>query len=635
MKRELKGKWAIAANLIALGYALFHLYTGAVGVLPHMQQRAIHVLFGFILIFMLYQARGGKIAERRIPIWDLAFCALTVIGCLNIYFTYAQALEVRGEPSTTYDLVLGTIMTIVALEASRRSQGWLFPGLIIAMIAYAFLGKYIPGSWGHTGFNFNYVISTIYRYDSGLWGFLTGVSASLVVMFILFGAVLQYTGGGETFIDLAITIAGRWRGGPAQVAVVSSGLFGSISGSAVANVATTGSFTIPLMKKLGYKPDFASGVEATASTGGQLMPPVMASGAFIMAEFLAIPYLSICVAAAIPACLYYLSVIWQVYLEARKYNLPPMPNEQIPKITTVLTWTRLAPFIFPFGLLIYFLFIGYTPYTACFYAIMTSVVLYFFGEFKIVGMKNRLCNIVNALEIGGKSMTDLVAIITSVNIFVGLMFLTGLSGKIGAFLIILGETSLTLALLVAAVFTILLGMGMPTVASYILGVSIIAPTLITLGIAPLAAHLFIFYYSILSAITPPICAACFVGALIADTKWLGTAKVALRLGTVGFFMPFIIILTPSIMLKGSIANIALAVIASVLGIVFMGMGFVGYVRKKMAIVTRILSCIGGLCLFFPSSKVRLLSIALIATGFLLPLLFHSQKKGGDSLRLKN
>ena len=616
MKRELKGNWARAVTFIALAFTFFHLYTGAMGVLPHMQQRAIHVIFGFVLIFALNSPRKGK-AETRIPVYDIAIMVATVVFCLNTFFRYEYYLTTRGMSSTLTDFILGTIAMLVVIEAGRRTTGWVFPSLTVAIIGYAFFGQHIPGLFGHPGFNYDEVITCIYRYDSGIWGFITGVSAALISMFIIFGAVLQYTGGGATFMELATVAAGRYRGGPAIVAVMASALFGTCSGSAVANVATTGNFTIPMMEKLGYPSRFAGAVETTASTGGQIMPPIMASGAFIMAELLGIAYIKVCIAALIPAILYFLAVFTHVRFEAVKQNLPPMAREDIPRVKAVLTWGKLAPLFIPLATLIYFLVIGYSPYTAAFYTVVMAMLIYFFADFRLSGMKQRLINIKLALERAGKTLTDIVAIVACANVFVGLLFLTGLSGKITGVIIDIGGQNVLLALMLAAIIALILGMGMPSVAAYILAISVVGPALKMMGLPDLNVHMFVFYFAILSAITPPVCVAAFTAALIAHATWFDIAKTAMKIAILIYFLPFLFIYRPEFLMQGTAGNIAIATITAIIGVTCVASGIVGYLTAKLPIISRIMLPAGGILLFIPGWTTDLTGVALIVGGILV------------------
>jgi TRAP transporter 4TM/12TM fusion protein len=613
MNRELYGYWGRAIRLIAIAFAFFHLYTGAFGVLPHMRQRAIHVMFGLILAFATLSPIKRKKPETTIPIWDLICIFITIVGCITVYVKYIDYLTYIGE-SNIWDIVIGIATSVLIIEAGRRTVGWNFPIITIAMILYALCGEYIPGEWGHRGFSFEYVIQTLYQMDKGIWGPITGVSASLVSMFILFGAVLQFTGGGETFKSLAIILTGRFRGGPAMAAVVASALFGTISGSAVANTATTGNFTIPLMKRLGYRPEFAGGVEAAASTGGQIMPPIMASGAFVMAELLGIPYLKICIAALVPAVLYFICMFSSIRFEAIKSNLRAVPREEIPSLREVLTWKRLAPLFIPFAILIIFMAKGYTPYRAGFVAICLSVLIYLLSNFNLEQMLQRTKDIFIALENGARALINIAALCACAQMFVSLLFLTGLGGKFSEAFLNLSGQHLGLALSFTAIVSLILGMGMPSVAAYILAISVVGAPLIMMKIPALNVHLFVFYFAIISATTPPVCVAAFTAATIAGTSWLRVAWVSMRIAIVKYFMPVLFILNPIFLLQGRIGEIIFGIFSAIIGIILITSSLIGFLHAKLSIASRSILLLAGFFLFIPGLRTDLFALLLGIAG---------------------
>ncbi|MBI2553878.1 MAG: TRAP transporter fused permease subunit, partial [Candidatus Rokubacteria bacterium] len=344
------------AGLVAIAFALFHIWTAApfVGAYPDLIQRSIHLSFAFVLCFLLYPVRPGRSPAHRPSLFDWAFAGLALVAFAYIVVHYNWIMENPSE-STPTGIILGTLVTLLTLEAARRTIGLTFTVLGALGIAYAFFGAWIPGTWGHRGFSWISIQELLYLSTQGILGTVTGISATLVAIFLVFGAVLYHTGGGETFVDLAKLIAGRSYGGPAKVSVFSSAFFGTISGSAVANVVVDGIFNIPLMKRLKYKPEFAAAVEATASTGGQIMPPVMGAGAFIMAELLQIQYVQIAIAAALPAILYYLGCGAAIHFEARRLRLETIPAALLPRAREVFAWRRSAALFVPVILLTYFL----------------------------------------------------------------------------------------------------------------------------------------------------------------------------------------------------------------------------------------------------------------------------------------
>ena len=611
MRRELSGKWVWIVRGIAIALALFHIYTAGTIPLATIQQRAVHVALGYTLILAGWSPWKKEKTESKIPIYDVLLIAL-IFACsinafikMNFWFTHIMY-------TTNFDLVLGSCAVILSVEAARRTTGWVFPGLVIAFLLYALLGFVITGKFGHPGQSWSDLIVYLYQTDFGIWGFITGISATIVAMFLIFGAFLLFTGGGASFIDIAIKIAGKIRGGPALVAVVGSGLFGTISGSAVANVATTGNFTIPLMKSLGYKPEFAGGVESTASTGGQLAPPIMGAGAFVMAELVGVSYLSVVIAAIIPAILYYAAVFSGVLFEARRINLAPMPREQILPWGQIVTWQKLAPLILPVGAIFYFIIAGYSICRACFWAIVVAVVIYAFANFRWQDIKQRLRNIVYALERGGMAITEVVALLVCANVVIAIMTQTGLNVKLTEFIMAAAGQSLLLAMVLTAVCALILGMGMTTTAAYVLGAAILAPALSTLGMIELQGHLFIFYFCILSAITPPVCLAVYAAAGIAKAPWLPIAWVALRLALVAYFLPFAFAYEPALIAMGSASNIALCSCTALAGCVSLAAALFGCFISPLNIPARIFAGSAAVMFLIPGVSTDILALPILA-----------------------
>jgi TRAP transporter 4TM/12TM fusion protein len=581
------GKWRILIGAISVAYVLFHLYTGYAGPFPNLRQRAIHVAFALILTFALLPPFAQKGNGRKESLWlalDWAAAGLAVFGCAYIIYYYDWIMENPAE-STAFQLVLGSIVILLALEAGRRTIGLLFPILTSIFLLYAYLGPYIPdipwvgGSlsyWGHRGFSIPYLIQIMFLSDQGLWGFVTGISATIVAMFIIFGAFILFTGGGETFIDLAVWSTGRFFGGAAKVAVVASGFFGMISGSAVANVATTGTFTIPMMKRLKYGKEFAGAVEATASSGGQITPPIMGAGAFIMAEILEVSYLKVALAAAIPAYLYYLGCFSSIHFESVKINLGRVPPSEIKPLREIIKLSRSVPLCVPIVILLGFLLRGYTPETSAFWAIVSAVVLYAFSTLQLADIASRLKRIVKGMEDAGRSMIKVVPLLVCANIIISLINITGIGVKLSEFILAVSGQNTFLALVMAAVVTLILGMGVPTTAAYLLAAAVIAPSLKMMGFEVMAVHLFIFYYAILSAITPPVCAAVYVAAGIAQGNWAKTAWISMRLALVEYMIPFIFIYNTSLLFMGPGERILTSIITATVGVTMIGGATMGY-----------------------------------------------------------
>lgn len=617
--RSLKGKTAIVAGAIALLLALFQLYTAYAGAFPDLIQRSVHVGLAMVLGFMMYAATDRS-PKDRISFPDLMLAVLGAVVCTYAAINYDRIVMNPGL-SNRVDLIFGIIATLLVLEMTRRILGWILPLIAVLTVVYAYVGPHLPDVFAHRGFGTEYILETLYMSTSGIWGNVTGVSATIMAGFLIFGSLLFYTGGGETFVDLAKAIAGRSYGGPAKVSCISSALFGTISGSAVANVVVDGVFNIPLMKKLGYRAEFAGAVEATASTGGQLMPPVMGAGAFIMAEFISTPYLKIALAATIPALLYYLGVTASVHFGARKDNLSRIPRELIPSIRKTLP--KSAPLFVPVILLIYMMMAGWDPTTSVFWATMTSAALYLAGIRSAAMLKERVVNLVKALEAGGKSIVMIAALCACAQIVIGMFNLTGLGIKISELVIGLSMGIEFLALFFTMVVCVILGMGLPTTAAYVLAASVAGPALIKLGIVPIAAHLFIFYFAIISAITPPVCAAVYAAAAIAGSNWWVTGWMAVRMGLAGFVAPFLFVYRPGLLLVGSPIDIIWSSLVSVAAIFSLAGAAMGYFGDRCRWYESLMLFVSSVFLIMPGLATDLIGLALVSVIFIYQKRRHS------------
>lgn len=605
--RSLKGPSHVAAGVIAVLFSVFQLYTAYAGAFPDLIQRSIHMAFAIVLGFLMYSATG-KSPKNRPSVLDFLSVILGISVCVYAALNYDRIMMNPGI-SNRWDLILGIIATMLVLELTRRILSWILPVIAMLTIAYAFSGPYLPDALAHRGFSADYILETLYMSTSGLWGTVTGVSATVVAGFLIFGSILYYTGGGEIFVDLAKAIAGRSYGGPAKVSCISSALFGTISGSAVANVVVDGVFNIPLMKKLKYKPEFAAAVEATASTGGQLMPPVMGAGAFIMAELTSTPYLKIALAASIPSVLYYIGLASSVHFEARKSGLERIPKELIPPIGKTLP--KSAPLFIPIAFLIYLLVQGYDPTTSVFWATVISVGLYFITARSFERLKERLRNLLSALESGGKAMILVACLCACAQIVIGMFNLAGLGIRLSEAVIGLSAGSKFLGLFFTMIVCIVLGMGLPTTAAYVLAASVTGPALMKLGLLPVSAHLFVFYFAIISAITPPVCAAVFAATAIAGSNWLKTGWLAVRMGLGGFMIPFLFAYSPSLVFVGSPFEIFWRSLISGLGVMAMAGVAMGYFGGKSKWYESVFLGIGALLLMKPSIVTDLIGLGVV------------------------
>lgn len=610
--RALSGPVRIVASVISVLFSLFQLYTGIFGAFPDLIQRSLHIGFAMVLAFFLYPARK-KSPQARLSVVDLLAMGLGVIVCSHAALNYDRIMMNPGI-SSAWDLCLGIAATMLVLEMTRRILSWILPTIALLTILYAYLGPHLPEAVAHRGFSIEYIIETLYMSTAGIWGAVTGVSATIIAGFLIFGSVLFYTGGGEIFVDLAKGIAGRSHGGPAKVSCISSALFGTISGSAVANVVVDGVFNIPLMKKLGYKPEFAAAAEATASTGGQLMPPVMGAGAFIMAEFLGVPYIKVALAAAIPALLYYLGVTSSIHFAARRLNLAPLPKEAIPPISKTIV--KSAPLFVPVTVLVYLMTTGRDPTSSVLWAIFASVTLYLGSSRTLLVLKKRAFNLVLALEAGGKSVVLIAALCACAQIVIGMVNLSGLGIKLTEMVLGLSGGMKLPALFLTMIVCLILGMGLPTTAAYVLAASVAGPALTKLGVSPMAAHLFVFYFAIISAITPPVCAATYAAVAIARSRWLPSGWLAVRMGLAGFMTPFLFVNVPSLLLVGAPLEIAWNSLVSGLGVIAMAGVVIGYFGDRCSWYESILLAIGALCLLEPGLTTDVIGLGLVSAIYL-------------------
>lgn len=617
--RSLKGPVSVIASAIAVVFTLFQLYTGVFGAFPDLIQRSIHIGFAMVLAFFLYSATKRS-PKERFSVVDFILMVLGIVVCTHAAINYDRIMMNPGV-SSMWDLGLGIVATLLVLEMTRRILSWILPAIGVLTILYAFLGPYLPDAFAHRGFSLEYIIETLYMSTSGIWGTVTGVSATIMAGFLIFGSVLFYTGGGEIFVDLAKAIAGRSYGGPAKVSCISSALFGTISGSAVANVVVDGVFNIPLMKKLGYKSEFAAAVEATASTGGQIMPPVMGAGAFIMAEFLGVPYVKIALAAAIPALLYYLGVASSVHFEARKSNLERLPKEVIPSMKKTLP--KSACLFVPVTILVYLMMTGYDPTTSVLWATGASVALYFVTAQSFVMLKERAWNIVLALEAGGKSIVLIASLCACAQIVIGMVNLSGLGIKMTELVIGLSMGIQFLALFFTMIVCLILGMGLPTTAAYVLAASVAGPALIKLGVIPIGAQLFVFYFAIISAITPPVCAAVYAAVAIARSKFWLTGWLAVRMGLAGFVAPFLFVYRPAVLLAGSPLVILWGSLVSGLAVMALAGGAIGYFGDKCKWYESLLLIGGAVFLIWPGLATDLVGIVVVGAIYVLQKRRHA------------
>lgn len=588
------------------GISIFLIGTMLLFPLPAMMQRAAVLMLSFLVIFLLYPMFSGKKGLNWLN-WAWAILGVVVCGYVLVDF---ENLVNRMGALNTVDRILGGLCIIMVLDATRRAIGWPLPIVTVIFLLYAYFGYLIPGSFGHRGYDLHRILNQMYMTTEGIFGVPLGVVVTIVFLFILFGAFLDKGGGGQFFVNLAVSLAGRLRGGPAKISVLSSGLMGMISGSSIANVATTGTFTIPLMKRIGYRPEFAGAVEAAASTGGQLMPPIMGAAAFIMAEFTQTAYLQIVIMAIVPAFLYFLSVYMNVHFEACRTGMKGLPEDEIPKTSTVLGdgWVFILPVI---GLIVV-LVMGYSPARAAFVGMGLMIVV---GMFKASTRLNPK-GFWNVLVQAGRNSVGIAAACACAGMIVGTTSMTGLGVKMAMLIEYLAGGQLIIALLLTAVASLVLGMALPTTANYIVQASVAAPALIALGIPKLTAHLFVFYFGVYADITPPVALAAYTAAGISKGEPMKTGLISSRIVLVGFIIPFLFVYHPGLVLQGPIENILIMIASTGFSVVAYSAVFGNFLYRKCRAWERLGLLVSGILLITPGFLTDLSGFLILVAIYL-------------------
>lgn len=588
--------------VLAISFSLFQLYTAVFGVLDAQLQRAVHLGFGLALVFLLYPTRG-KLMKTHVEDYCLAFLGAMAPG--YILWEY-QSLVLRSGTVTNLDLVVGIIGVLLVIEATRRVVGMPMVVVVIFFLGYAFAGPYMPGVLAHRGLTPAQLVGHLFYTTEGIFGIPLGVSATFIFLFILFGAYLESTGLGKFFIELANAVAGWASGGPAKVAVLSSGLMGTVSGSSVANVAGTGSFTIPMMNKLGYDREFSGAVEAAASTGGQLMPPVMGAAAFLMAEFVGVPYIDIIKAAIIPAILYFSGVWLGVHFEAKRKNLKGIPRTELPKASVILR--ERGHLAIPLVFIIYLLVSGYTPMRAALFAIVFSILASFMRK----STRMKPIEIIKGLETGAKNILGVLVACAAAGIIIGVVTKTGVGLKLASALLDFAGGMMLPTLFFTMLTALLLGMGVPTTANYVITSTIAAPALVQMGVPVLSAHMFVFYFGIIADVTPPVALAAYAGSAISGGNPLQTGINASKLAIAAFIIPYIFVLSPVIlMVDATPLTMLLALTTALCGMVALSSALIGHLVVNMKMGERIVLFFGGLLMIYPESVTDLFGLVLL------------------------
>ncbi|MEK4026400.1 TRAP transporter permease [Sporosarcina sp. FSL W7-1283] len=613
-------KWltGIVATL-AISMALFHLYSGGVQLFPATQQRAIHLALAFALVFLLHPFFKSKdsIEKERNGFGLLINSILAILSLVAGGYLTLRYLDLPLEMSspTLTTIVIGVLVILLTLEVARRMLGVALPIIAIIFLVYAFIGDRLPLMIQHSGYSFEQIVTQIGLSNQGVFGIPLGVSASYIVLFVIFGAMLEKSGAGNMFLDLAMGLVGRYRGGAAKVSVVASALFGSISGSQVANVVTTGVLTIPLMKRGGYKPTYAAAVESVASTGGMILPPIMGAVAFLMADFLQISYAQVAFAALIPAIIYFVAIFIMVDLRAAKEGLQATEVEN--KVNLKELMIKKGHLMLPLVILVVLLMVfQMTANNAAFWAIISVPIACLFRKETRMSMGQ----IYSALQEGVKLSLMVVAACSAAGIVIGVIDMTGMGLRFSSVLLELSGGSLLLLCILTMFASIIMGMGLPPVASYLVLAILAAPAMVDLGVPPIAAHLFIFYYGTLSAITPPVALAAYAAAGLSKTSPMKVSLVACRLALVAFIVPYMFIFGPELILIGSTGSIIFATVTALMGVYAIAVSLEGYFTAKLNFFSRVILFAGSIMLI----RVDVLSSVIGLVVIVLVLLYEGK-----------
>ncbi|GIN90475.1 C4-dicarboxylate ABC transporter [Siminovitchia terrae] len=621
------GKWAWIVTLLGVSLTVFHLYTGYFGTLPSQKQGAIHLGTALGIIYLLFPAKKGMHkVQKKVPWYDVVLAFTAMYVTYHKIFFFDSILKSRISGYSTIDIIISIIGILLVLEATRRTVG--VPIVVVASITilYAIFGKHIPTTiLSHPGFSVDRIAPNLWYQESGVFGTPVQISAKFIFLFLFFGVMLVHTKIGQFFNDLAFSLTGRFTGGTAKTAVVASALQGMVSGSSVGNTVASGSFTIPMMKKSGFTPEFAGATEASASTGGQIMPPIMGAAAFIMMEYLGVPYSTIMLAAMIPAVLYFTGIFIGTHFEAKRLKIFGLPKSQLPvfKDLMIKNGFMLLPVVVMIGTILS----GFTPQRAALLGIGAVFIV------SLVRKDTRLSirKIFEVLEQGARVALPVIAAVATAGIIAGVVSMTGLGAKFASGIIALSSGHLILALFFTMIACIILGMGLPTTANYVVTATVAAPALINeFGLAPIAVHMFVFYFGIVADITPPVCLAAYAGAGIARANPFKTGVIAVKLAIAAFIVPYIFIYNPILVLV-DVTPLALifAIVTSLIGMAGISSAVVGFYARNSFIWERLALFAGGLMMIFPETISDFVGAAI-----LLGIWFIQKQRKDDSGQIK-
>ncbi len=609
--------------IIAILVSFYHLYTAAFGPPVTLKHRSLHVAMMLSMAFIMYPF-SPKCSNKKVAWYDWIFVVLSCVVPIYVWTDFLGVVERAGRASDS-DMWIATLLVVLVLEASRRVTGWALPILSLTFIAYGLFGRDMPGIFAHRGYNWTALSNHFFANTEGIYGTSVSVAASYIFLFILFGCVMNKCGMGQFFNDLALSLAGGSKGGPAKVSVIASGFLGSINGSAIANVVTTGAFTIPLMKKTGYSKEFAGAVESSASVGGQLLPPIMGAAAFIMAEMLGVQYSEIVIWATLPALLYYLGIMIQVHLRAAKDGLVGLPKEKLPNVSAVIK--EKGHLFIPILFLLYMLFFsGRTVINAAFLTIIVTIVVSQFNASTRMGFKD----IVDALADGAKQTVSVAIACACVGIIIGVSSKTGFGLTIANTIIAIGEQSLLFTLIFTMITCMILGMGLPSIPAYIITATIAAPALAKLGIPAAAAHMFSFYFAMFANLTPPVALAAFAAAGLSGGDPMKTGLQSVKLSIAGFIVPFMFVYSPQLMLINTTwAQGIWVTLSASLGVFLIAVATEGYVYAPVNAVYRIIAAAGALCLIESGIMTDIIGLVVLV------VIIFLQKRKAKAIQMQS
>jgi TRAP transporter 4TM/12TM fusion protein len=601
MFEKVNGYVSIFVTALAVSLSVISLYTAFFGIFETIIQRTLHLTVVFIIALFTHRLKLGK----RHPWLDLGInLFLAVLFALANIYLILNWKELYISPFLTpTGLIMGLAAIVIILELTRRTVGWALAIIVLIFIGYTYFGNYIPGFLAHRGYNLERIVVQVFAGTEGIYAIPVGVCATIVIIFILFGSFVEVSGASTVFLDIASSIAGRQRGGPAKIAIFASGLMGMLSGSPAANVATTGAVTIPMMKKSGVEPYIAGAIESVASSGGYKTPPIMGAVAFIMAQMLGATYWEVCIAAALPAFFHYFGLFLMVDLHAGQKGFKGLSSEEVPRFWPAVK--RGSFFIIPIGLLVALLAARYSAMFACAYSLLSLWIIAIFSR------TLNISKVITALRDGAVRMIMITIPCAAAGIILGILTLTGVGMKLSEVIDFLAGGSLLFTLFWIMIISILLGMGLPPVVSYIVLAALEVPILVEMGVDPVAAHLFIFYFCTLSLITPPVCTTAFTAAAIAGSHPMKTGLEAVRFGIVLYTLPYLFVYNPALIMKGTPVEILYVFVIAGLGVFSLAIGAQGYLLESIGWWKRFSFILISILIFWPNYVVTIIGLVLL------------------------